>query len=306
LIKKRHRHRAARRDIDVPTPRSGCIIYEGVPDELTRKKFRAALAFAFGAYLVETGHTVFDKDWRVVSAAARSAYSLGGRASELTVQPLMWLSDRNAEFDIGPVALTRVVERLFAAYDDLDLPNLSWAYWHSRTAPPHIAPAHFGATIEALQDSYIRLHPGKFAEEILPLKDWRALRKDIVTVIDEAAISDDAKAAFKRKILENMNDVSQRDLLKSVCRDIGIVIGTSEDRAWRRRNKAAHGAPLPQEEVLPTIRDMKLLLVLFHRMLIAITGANERYLDYATPGTPRIPIRLLRDPVPPAAKPADK
>jgi hypothetical protein len=288
-----------------PTPRSGCIIYEGAPDELTRKKFRTALSFAFGAYLVESGRTVFDKDWRVVSAAARSAYSLGGRAAELTVQPLMWLSDR-ADFDIGRADLTRMVERLFAAYDDLDLPNLSWAYWHSRTAPPHISPAHFGATIEALQDSYIKLHPGKFSDVILPPTDWRPLRKDIIAVIEEASISDDAKAAFKKKVLENMNDVSQRDLLKSVCRDIGIVIGTDEDAAWKRRNKAAHGAALPLEEVLPTIRDMKLLLVLFHRMLLAITGANERYLDYATPGTPRIPIRLLREPVPRAAPAASK
>jgi hypothetical protein len=289
-----------------PTPRSGCIIYEGAPAELTRKKFRTALSFAFGAYLVETGHTVFDKDWHAVSAAARSAYALGGRASELTVQPLMWLSDRNAEFDLGPVALTRMVERLFARYDDLDLPNLSWAYWHSRTAPPHIAPAHFGATIEALQDSYIKLHPGKFAEEILPKKDWRALRKDIVTVIEKAAISEDAKVAFKRNVQETMNNVPQRDILKSVCRDVGVVIGTDEDRAWKRRNDAAHGAPLPQEKVLPTIRDMKLLLVLFHRMLLAITGASDRYLDYATPGNPRTPIRLLKEPVPSAAKPADK
>jgi hypothetical protein len=99
---------------DGPTPRSGRIIYEGAPDELTRKKLRTGLSFAFGAYLVETGHTVFDKDWRVVFAAARSAYSLGGRAAELTVQPLMWLSDRNAEFDIGRASLTRMVERLFA------------------------------------------------------------------------------------------------------------------------------------------------------------------------------------------------
>jgi hypothetical protein len=288
-----------RRGIDGPTPRSGCIIYEGTPDELTRKKFRIALSFAFGAYLVETGHTVFDKEWKIVSAATRSAYSLGGRASELTVQPLMWLSDRNADFDIGPAALARMVERLFAAYDALDLPNLSWAYWHSRTAPPHIAPAHFGATIEALQDSYIRLHPGKFEDEILPTKDWRALRKDIVIVIEKAAISADAKAAFKKNIMETMNNVPQRLVLKSVCEDAGIVIGTSEDRAWRRRNKAAHGAPLPHDQVLPTIRDMKLLLVLFHRMLLAMTGANDRYLDYATPGNPRIQIRLLKDPVPP-------
>lgn len=286
-----------RRD-DGPAPRSGCIIYEGAPDEPTRKKFKIALSFALGAYLVETGHTVFDKDWKIVSAAIRSAYSLGGRASELIVQPLMWLSDRNAEFDIGTVALTLMVERLCAAYDALDLPNLSWAYWHSRTAPPHIAPAHFGATIEALQDSYIRLHSGKFKDEVLPSKDWRLLRKGIVSVIDKSAISDDAKAAYKRNIMETMNDVPQRLVLKSVCEDVGVVLGTGEDRAWRRRNKAAHGAPLPHDQVLPTIRDMKLLLVLFHRMLLAMTGANDRYLDYATPGKPRTPIRLLRDPVP--------
>jgi hypothetical protein len=91
-----------------------------------------------------------------------------------------------------------------------------------------------------------------------------------------------------------------------VCKDIGIVVGDDEHAAWKRRNKSAHGEPLLQEEVLPTIRDMKLLLVLFHRMLLAITGASDRYLDYATPGNPRTPIRLLKDPVPPAAKPADK
>jgi hypothetical protein len=76
------------------------------------------------------------------------------------MQPLMWLSDRNADFDIGREPLTRMVERLSAACDELDLPNLSWAYWHARTAAPHIAPAHFGAVIEALQDSYIKPSPG--------------------------------------------------------------------------------------------------------------------------------------------------
>lgn len=40
---------------------------------------------------------------------------------------------------------------------------------------------------------------------------------------------------------------------------------------------------------------MKLLMVLFHRMLLAITGAADFYLDYASPG---IPIRPLKEPVP--------
>jgi hypothetical protein len=83
------------------TPRSGCIIYDGVADDLVRKKFRAALSFAFGVYLVETGHTFFDKDWQVVSATAKSAYSLWQRAFDLPMQPLMWLTDLNRQYDIS-------------------------------------------------------------------------------------------------------------------------------------------------------------------------------------------------------------
>jgi hypothetical protein len=47
--------------------------------------------------------------------------------------------------------LQRMVEKLVSAYHTLDLANLAWAYWHARTAAVHIAPAHFGAAIEALQ-----------------------------------------------------------------------------------------------------------------------------------------------------------
>ena len=55
------------------TPRSGYIVYDGLPDDNTRKKFRTALSFALGVSLVEIGHTIFDKDWQVVAATARTA-----------------------------------------------------------------------------------------------------------------------------------------------------------------------------------------------------------------------------------------
>ena len=282
-----------------PTPRSGCIIYEGVPDDLTRKKFRTALSFAFGTYLVETGHTVFDKDWRIVSATARSVYNLGGRASELSIQPLMWLSDRNAEFDIGRPPLTRMVERLFAAYDDLDLPNLSWAYWHARAAPPHIAPAEFGALLDGLQRVHGKKHRGKIPSTILPEAGWDPLFESISAVIDAANIPDPAKSAIKANVQSGTNQAAKRDQLQALGDAIGIVIGDDEHAAWKRRNKSAHGVPIVQSKELETIRDIKLLMVLFHRMLLAITGANDRYLDYATPGDPRTSIRPLKDPVPP-------
>ncbi len=48
-------------------------------------------------------------------------------------------------------------------------------------------------------------------------------------------------------------------------------------------------------EELDVIRDIKLLKVMFHRMVLRILNGADNYLDYATPG---FPIRKLADPVP--------
>jgi hypothetical protein len=123
--------------------RAGCIVYTGAPDDKTRKKVRTALSFALGVYLVETGHTLYDPTWLIVRATSISPYSLDGRALDLPIMPLTWLTDRNYQFDISRQKLQRMVEKLVSAYHTLDLGNLAWAYWHARTAAVHIAPAHF-------------------------------------------------------------------------------------------------------------------------------------------------------------------
>jgi hypothetical protein len=106
---------------------SGCIVYIGVRDQLIRKKIRTALSLALGVYLVETGHTIYDAKWQIVSAVAISAYSLDQAAFNLAPMPLTWLTDRNFQFDIGRTKLQRMVERLCESYEPLDLGNLSWA-----------------------------------------------------------------------------------------------------------------------------------------------------------------------------------
>ena len=81
--------------------RAGCIVYTGAPDDETRKKVRTALSFALGVYLVETGHTLYDPTWLIVRATSISPYSLNGRALDLPIMPLTWLTDRNYQFDIS-------------------------------------------------------------------------------------------------------------------------------------------------------------------------------------------------------------
>lgn len=149
-----------------------------------------------------------------------------------------------------------------AARRQLDLANLSWAYWHACAATPHIAPAHFGAAIEALQSAYIRSHPGVVAETWAPRAVWKRLRTNMAASIDGAEMSDQARATLKVK-LATFNTVDQRPRLKAVMEAIGLQVGGDEDAAWRRRNKAAHGTPIAEGEELAAIRDMKLLKGLF-------------------------------------------
>ena len=110
------------------------------------------------------------------------------------------LTDRNFQYDISRDKLTRMVERFFTSYDDLDLGNLSWAYWHARTAPPHIAPAQFGSVLDGLQRTYGNKHPGTIPTRILPEADWNPLLELISAAIDAARVPEDAKATIQENV----------------------------------------------------------------------------------------------------------
>jgi len=266
----------------------GCIIFEGAPDDAFRKKVRTALALGLGVYLIDLGTTHYDGEWNVVSTLARSAYSPGGRAFDLGPNELAPLGSQ-FRHELNPARLTRLVGALTAAFDELDLANLSWAYWHACVATPHIAPAQFGAAIESLQNAYIKSRPGVVPDGWAPKSAWRALRGTMAAAIDGSDVSDDAKSALKAKLV-SLNTVDQRTRLKAVMAALGMQLGADEERAWRRRNKAAHGAPIPEGEELAGIRDMKLLRGLLGRLLLRITGAAEEYIDYTSPRFPYRPI----------------
>jgi hypothetical protein len=271
----------------------GCIIYVGTPNKLFRKKVRTALSFALGVYLVDLGYTLYDQQWHIVSAVARSAYSLGRRAFELGPGQLAPLGPQYL-YELGRSELARMVGALIAAYDELDLGNLSWAYWHACTATVHIAPAHFGAAIEALQRAYILAHPGAASKVIIPRKPWQGLRAAMAATIAKAGIPDESKRTLTCKLF-NLNRTDQRPLLKAVLDAIGLRLGDNEDSAWKRRNEAAHGIPIPEGEELAAIRDMKLLRGLFHRMLLRMANAADLYIDYVSPDNP---YRRLEEPPP--------
>jgi hypothetical protein len=275
----------------------GCLVYLGTPDETTRAKVRDALSFSLGMYLVCLGSVTFSENWEIVSYKSVSAYSIDGRVFDLPVLPPAPFGGR-FQHEIVPAALTRMVGSIDSAYDVLNFRSLSWAYWHARCATVHIAPVHFGAAIEALQPQHIDAHADHFRTKVLEDRDvWGQLSKAIGDAIDGLQIPPSDKQLLVNGI-GGLNRLPQRQLLDQVVNSIGMRLGTDELEAWKRRNDAAHGNEIQDDMVLDAIRDMKLLNVLFHRLLLRITNAADRYFDYVTPG---FPIRRLEDPVPPAA-----
>jgi hypothetical protein len=280
----------------------GCIVYVGTPDDLTRKKIRTALSFALGMYLTELGHTLYDQGWHVISATSLSAYNLAKRIFDPAPMPLAPLGNRGFQHDLGRAELTRMVSALVAVHEALDLGNLSWAYWHACAATVHIAPAHFGAAIEALLRAFEKSHPGKITTKILDTALYKKLQGAIASVIADAQVPEDSKHALSEN-LGGINRVPPRTSLKALAEAIGIKLGSDEDAAWKRRNDAAHGRPIPEGDELAAIRDMKLLRGLFHRMLLRISNATDSYIDYVSLNHP---YRRLEEPVPPMPGAADK
>lgn len=267
----------------------GCIVYDGAPGDEFRKKVRTGLSFAMGVYLVDLGTTHYDAEWNVVSTLARSAYSLRRHAFDIETLQLAPLGDRFLN-ELGAPQLTKAIQAFVTAFDPLDLANLHWAFWHACAATPHIAPAHFGAAIEGLQSAYTKANPGKVRKGWATRDEWKILKNALSNVIDSGNVSAEAKTALKDK-LPTFNCIDQRQRLKDVMAALNLELGDDEDAAWRRRNKAAHGTPIPQGQEVAAIRDMKLLRGLFQRLLLRITNAADQYIDYASPHHEYRPLR---------------
>ncbi len=280
------------------TEKSGAILYAGTPDDAFRKKIRTALSLTLGVYLVQTGHAAYDTAWRFLGGTARSAYSLSGQAVHLASMPLAHLSDRNFKDELGLTRTTRMVEALVASYERLDLGNLAWAYWHARCSTVHIAPAQFGAAIEALLRAYEEGQADRAATTILDRPAWAAVRRAVEEVITSAAISDAARDTLKKNIAR-LNEATARNVLSQTTQRLGVDLGSDEGRAWRSRHLAAHGRPIQEGKELEAIRDMKLLRGLLHRILLATSQAADTYVDYASA---HFPVRPLKD-APPSNAP---
>lgn len=267
----------------------GFILYLGTPDEKTRSKIRDCLSFCLGNFLVYLGYTVFDEKWAPVAFSARSGHALVRDAKKLNGWQPAPLSLKYAS-EITPEFLSRMVSSLYHIYDIYGFQSIFWSYWHALAAPIHMAAAHFGSAIEAIQKAYLKdsalTANDKIVEDELT---WDGLYKTISACIADANLSDAAKTMLINKA-KNLNFAPQSVVTERFFTALKLEIGFLESKVWRNRNRAAHGGGTGSGNASQLIRDRKILLVMMNRILLALGDGSDYYYDYYSLGRPIIQL----------------
>jgi hypothetical protein len=280
----------ARAGIAQHIQKPGYIVYEGDPTEEFRDKVRRCLSFCLGMYLVYLGSSWLDDTSHLIWFEAVSAYSLRGRAMELPPTPPSPLGTR-WQWEINREILTRMVNAIYRKYEDLNFGVVSWAYWHAVAASPHIAAVHYGAALESLLRAYSKVESLSRTQQILDLGQWQTLRKNLELCLDQVDITPEIRRIFKNKI-QNLNSRSQHSSGKDLVDKLALRLSARERAAYDSRHESAHGKD--DEVDVEWIRDLKIMRIRFHRILLSMTQAHDSYYDYFTLGHP---VRNLQDPI---------
>jgi hypothetical protein len=271
----------------------GFILYVGNPSDDFRDQIRTCFSFALGEYLVYLGSSSFCENWGLLSFRAMSAYSLGGAAFKLPPMPPAPLG-MHYDWELNPALLSRLVGSIFSQHSTLKFGSLSWAYWHAVCATPHIAAVHFGAAIEALQRSYLEGHENLIKTTLIEKDAWKQLKASAEAAVGGLETDNDTKQLLRNK-LAGLNEPPHSVMTDRLVQVLDIELGESEKKAWKRRNDAGHGKDISPDQYVELIRDIKLLRVRFHRLILSMTNASDFYYDYFSLGRP---TRKLRDPIP--------
>lgn len=272
----------------------GFILYLGLPDDETRSRIRQCLSFCLGDYLIHLGDTTFDTEWKPTSFFVRAGHALVEDALDISGRPPAPLGMR-FEYEIDAALLGQMASGLFEAYDSYNLRNAFWNYWHAIAAPVHMAAAHFGAAIEALQRTYFAQTGTALHSRIVTNEDaWQELYTQINQCIQDSALSSDEKRMLSNKA-QHLNSAPQGILADRFFAAIGLNVSALERDVWMNRNRAAHGGGIAEDRAIQTIRENKVLRTLTNRILLSISRTSESYYDYYSLNRP---VRELSEPVP--------
>lgn len=270
--------------------RPGYILYTGQTDVTYRRRIQDCLSFAFGTPLVHFGHSSHCKDGYITELASISPNTVNGRAWSIASAPPAPITDGRGSTNIlNEDLFQRVAKGLFDNIESYNLDRLPWRLWHADTSPYFMRPAYYGALIEGLQNKYIEDTKNKISSTIIEKGEYRKIRPTLLKLLSKQIVDQKAKELFIEKI-NSGNTASLKIISQRFYSTLNLTLGDLEISAWNKRNDAAHGNEISEDDQVMFIRETKALKVMLNRIILRITNGSDDYIDYFTYNHPSRPL----------------
>jgi len=274
----------------------GFILYSKNCDNEFRKKVRNALSFILGCKIIHIASSLKDKHYNSIEFEIHTQSTINELYHTSYNHPPSPLYPSGASYAyLGEDEISLMTEKIISEYDKYDFNHFSWIYWHAIASPLHLKGVGFGATLEFIQRKYIEQNPSSFDTKLISKQQWKILHQSLLSVVNsDKSLDEESKRLLLSKI-SGLNQTPQSILTTRFYETLNLPLGSLEKNSFRQRNNSAHGNKQEEDNVIPDIREIKLLRIVCNRIILRIYDLSDCYHDFYSLGGA---LRNLEDPIP--------
>ncbi|MEL4014233.1 hypothetical protein [Dryocola clanedunensis] len=264
---------------------TGFILYSKQCDDELRKKIRNALSFILGCKLIHISSVLKDQNYNSTEYEIHTQSAMNDlfhSSYRLPPSPLHSLDSKY--LILGENEIGIMVEKIITFYDDYDFSHFSWLYWHAVASPLHLKGVGFGATLEFIQRKYIEKNPTKFSAKIIEKSLWKPLQKSLSKILEDAEYLNEHDRKLLLNKLSSLNQAPQSILTNKFYEILDLSLGDLELVSFKQRNNSAHGNKSEESEIIPIVREVKILRILCNRIILRIYDLSDFYNDFYSLG----------------------
>lgn len=258
-----------------------------IPDRVTREAVCELAGFLMGRDLKLIGHTSYTKNGQVVRAMAQNPQSVNIRKvcqlPEQEIVPVHIYGDEGDNFK-------NMMEQLLPIYLHSPMRAVIHStlplYWSSFILYVDNAIPIIASAVEALQKAWFKMDEHKSKAVYYPKAEFKAVRKQIIDILDDGLPESEYKNVVKNKV-DQLNQMSVRDRNEFFFTQLGIEYGNREVTAIQMRNAFAHGDSVAADQTNQMIDSLKILQLIYAKVVLKLLGYEGEYIDWTVQGHPR-------------------
>ncbi|WP_434133641.1 hypothetical protein [Enterobacter cloacae] len=264
---------------------TGFILYSKECDRDLRKKIRNALSFILGCKLIHISSVLKDENYNSLEYEIHTQSAINDLYHTSYNLPPTPLHPANAKhLYLGENEIGLMVEKIINRYDDYDFSHISWLYWHAVASPLHLKGVGFGATLEFIQRKYIEKNSTQFSGKLIEKGLWKPLYKELSQILENAKHLSERDRKLLSNKLSSLNQTPQSILTSKFYEILDLSLGDLELISFKQRNNSAHGNKSEDSEIIPLVREVKILRILCNRIILRIYDLSDFYNDFYSLG----------------------